>query len=329
MPPKETGYALVVGTSEVGKRLDKVVFSFLENQTSLVGLSRSRIARWIEEGSVFLGSKPITKVAYQLRLGEKIGIFVPSPKPSRLISDSSIKLDVIYEDAQILVINKPAGLVVHPGAGQQEGTLVHALLSRLGDDFTGVGDELRPGIVHRLDKNTSGVLVVAKTHHAHQALSEQFARRTVKKTYQALVYNLPGKGSAGTIESEIGRHRTKRTKMAVLKKGGKLATTHWKVLEELRYGYLLEVKIETGRTHQIRVHLSHAKAPIVGDKEYGGFDRVLPNNIKKAVKEFGRQALHAERITFLHPQSKKNVTFEAELAADMKKIIKIFDTREE
>jgi 23S rRNA pseudouridine1911/1915/1917 synthase len=229
---------------------------------------------------------------------------------------------VLYEDNDLIVVNKPAGMVVHPGAGTSSGTLVNALLAHC-DDLSGVGGELRPGIVHRIDKDTSGILVSAKNDAAHQSLSEQFKVHSIKRIYLALIFGSP-KTDKGKIESAIGRHPTDRKKMSGKAKHGKHAVTHWKVLA--RYGQvsLVMLRLETGRTHQIRVQMSEAGYPLLGDDVYGGTARIAnlkDPQLKKMVKDLGRQALHAKTLGFIHPATGSYLEFDSELPPDMAQLI--------
>ena len=239
-------------------------------------------------------------------------------------------LVILFEDADLIVVNKPAGLTVHPGAGISSGTLVNGLLGHC-SDLSGIGGEIRPGIVHRIDKDTTGILVVAKNDAAHQGLSTQFSQHTVKRVYYALVFGSP-RTDKGRIEGEIGRHPVDRKKMSGSARHGRHAVTHWKVLARYSGVSLLQLRLETGRTHQIRVHLSEAKHPLLGDSVYGGDARL--GNIKDAklkalIKALGRQALHAKTLGFIHPSSGEYVEFDSDLPEDMQRIIDYLDTQAE
>lgn len=273
-----------------------------------VGLSRSRIKSLIEEGNITLnGVAP--KASQGVAAGDEIIVRIPEPKPMEL-QPEEIPLDVVYEDEDVLVINKQRGLVVHPAAGHWSGTLVHAVLDRV-EDLEGIGGELRPGIVHRLDKDTTGLLVVAKNERAMAVLQDQIREHTVRRIYWALVhgYNMP---DTGRIEAPIGRHPGDRKRMAVNTKTGREATTHFRVLERYRSYALLECKLETGRTHQIRVHLSFIGHPVVADPLYG---------TRKAHLEMTPQALHARQLGFYHPRTGEWMEFTAEPPADMMAVI--------
>jgi 23S rRNA pseudouridine1911/1915/1917 synthase len=243
----------------------------------------------------------------------------------------AIALDIVYEDNDLLVINKPAGLTVHPGAGNPDMTLANALLAHCGDSLSGIGGVARPGIVHRIDKDTTGLLVAAKNDAAHLALSAQLADRSLSRTYLALVWGEPSPGK-GTITGNIDRSFSNRQKMAVVNKGGRPAVTHYEVVSSLQSPVvsLVQCKLETGRTHQIRVHFAHIGHPLVGDPLYGApaasklnskAGKTLPDAAKKALLSFERQALHAKKIGFIHPTTGKAMQFECELPEDMKRLI--------
>ena len=245
-----------------------------------------------------------------------------------------IKLDIVYEDEHMLVINKPVGLVVHPGAGNHDGTLVNALLYHCGDSLSGIGGVVRPGIVHRLDKDTSGLMVVAKNDKAHQGLSEQLSDRSLSRVYLALVLGVPMPPS-GCVDKPIGRDPRNRQKMAILAKNSREAQTHYKVKTNYHDALaLLECRLQTGRTHQIRVHMGHIKLPLVGDPLYGPQPTALRAALKKAGYEkddiesivaFGRQALHATEISFVHPVTAKRMSFNASPPDDFSNILNILN----
>lgn len=285
--------------AEAGEvRLD----AFLAGQES-VGLSRSHAKKLIESGQVQVNGRPATRASLLIRPGDEVSGTIPAPEPINLTPES-IPLEILYEDEDIVVINKPRGLVIHPAAGHWSGTLVHALLDHV-EDLEGVGGELRPGIVHRLDKDTTGALVVAKNDHAHQALSDQMRERTAKREYWAIVHgNL--KAESGRIEAPIGRHPGDRKRMAVNLKNGREATTHFRVLERFSGYTLLACQLETGRTHQIRVHLTYIGHPVVGDPVYG---------TRKQHLGLTAQALHAHSLGLHHPRSGEWMEFEAPLPA--------------
>ena len=285
------------------------------------GESRATVQRLIETGSVLVDGKPV-RPSLKLKGGEQIEIDIPPPLPAEPQAEA-IPLDVLYEDADLIVINKAAGMVVHPGAGNSSGTLVNALLAHC-SDLAGIGGELRPGIVQRLDKGTSGVLVAAKHDRAHLALSEQFSVHTVKRIYQALIYGSPPEDT-GKIEGIIGRHPTERLRLSGKARHGKHAVTRWKVKE--RYGRisLVELRLETGRTHQIRVHLTEAGFPLLGDPLYpdGGRCNNIPDTqLRGMINRLGRQALHARCLGFIHPSTGQYIEFTTEPPEDMQELLR-------
>ena len=281
--------------------------AFLAGREEL-GLSRSRIKGLIEEGQVTLNGA-VPKAKQPVSPGDEIVVSVPDPEPMDL-EPEDIPLDVVYEDADVLVINKQRGLVVHPAAGHWTGTLVHAVLDKV-EDLEGIGGELRPGIVHRLDKDTTGLLVVAKTERAMASLQDQIREHTARRIYWALVHgnNMP---ETGRIEAPIGRHPGDRKRMAVNTKTGREAVTRFRVLERYRGYALLECQLETGRTHQIRVHLSFIGHPVVSDPLYG---------TRKPHLGMPPQALHARQLGFYHPVTGEWMEFTAEPPADMMAVI--------
>ncbi|HWI63752.1 MAG TPA: RluA family pseudouridine synthase [Symbiobacteriaceae bacterium] len=291
-------YSWIAETGEA--RLDAYVAAQQE-----VGLSRSRIKALIDEGHLTVNGTVTKKASQSVLPGDAIRLEVPDPKPYDLTAEE-IPLDVVYEDEDVLVVNKPRGMVVHPAAGNWTGTLVHAVLDHV-DDLEGIGGELRPGIVHRLDKDTTGLLVIAKNERSMAALQDQIRTHTARRIYWALVHGntMP---DAGRVEAPIGRHPGDRKRMAVNTKTGKEATTHFKVLERFKHYALLECRLETGRTHQIRVHLSFIGHPVVGDGVYG---------TRKAHLDMPGQALHAKKLGFYHPSTNEWMEFETELPADM------------
>jgi len=292
--------------SDSGQRLDKFL------TVRMPDFSRSRIQQIIEQSLVLIADKPILDSAYKVKAGEQYIVGLLPPINSEIISNDT-KLNVIFEDEHLLVINKPAGMTVHPAPGHTSDTLVNALLGHCGDSLSGIGGVMRPGIVHRIDKDTSGLLVVAKHDIAHRHLSEQLALRTLKRTYTAIVKGMPVPTS-GTIDAAIGRSPRNRQKMAVLKSGGKDAVTHYRTNEIFADATWLTCNLETGRTHQIRVHLSHIGHPIVGDQVYG---RKFKNI------DFPRQALHAQALTLIHPISGEKMDFECDLPQDMLDLIEM------
>ena len=301
---------LIVPTGEKPERLDQFISRSAEQMT------RSTAQRLIEAGMVTVDGTPC-KSSHKLTGNERVFVRIPPAAPAVPVPEE-IPLEILYEDHDVVVINKPAGMVVHPGAGNPSGTLVNALLAHC-TDLSGIGGEIRPGIVHRLDKDTSGVLVVAKNDVAHHHLSQQFSRHTIKRVYVALVYGAM-KAEKGRIEGAIGRHPSNRQKMSGASRRGKHAVTHWQVIERFPGFSLLKLKLETGRTHQIRVHLSEAGHPLVGDPVYGGAGRLSSvKNIplRETIRRFERQALHARIIGFIHPTSGAYMEYETDLPADM------------
>lgn len=315
--------------SHDGIRLDR----FLSMR--LPELSRTRVQNLIKQGHVSLGSATIVDVKYRVKPGDRFMLEVPPPSRAEPGAEA-IPLDVVYEDDALIVIDKPAGLVVHPGAGHAKGTLVNALIAHCGPSLSGIGGVARPGIVHRLDKDTSGLMVAAKTDRAHRALAKQFADhgRTgeLERGYLALVWGTPSRPH-GTIDAPIGRHPASRTKMAVLPGKGREAVTHWRVVETFGRGKepiasLIACTLETGRTHQVRVHLSSIGHPLIGDPLYGqGFKsklRTLPEPLRSKLAALNRQALHAEHLAFVHPVSGTLLKFNSPLPADLAGIVEAF-----
>ncbi len=294
---------VIVNENDKGKRLDIYI---AENFNEL---SRTMIKKLIESNNILVNDKS-EKVSYKVQANDNISIDVPEAKETKLKAQE-IPLDIIYEDSDIIVVNKPKGMVVHPANGNPDGTLVNAILSICKNSLSGIGGELRPGIVHRLDKDTSGLIIVAKNDKAHINMSEQIKERNVKKTYIALVRgNVPEEEA--TINMPIGRSTKDRKKMAVTK-NGKQAITHFKVLKRYSKYTLLEIKIETGRTHQIRVHMAEIGYPVVGDAVYSN-----------GKNEFGieGQMLHAYKLEFMHPITNKHMELTAPLPQYFEKILK-------
>ena len=294
--------ALTAGPEAAGERLD----SFLAAR--LPGLTRSAAARLIETGQVLVDGKPARKSA-KLAGGETVEVTLPDPEPADALPQD-IPLDVVYEDDDVIVVNKPSGLVVHPAPGHPDGTLVNALLHHCGGSLSGVGGELRPGIVHRIDRDTSGLIIAAKNDAAHQALAAQLADHTLARTYEAVVVGAL-REDGGTVDAPIGRCPSDRKKMAVVP-NGKRAVTHWEVLERFPGYTYVRCRLETGRTHQIRVHMAHLGHPIYGDMVYGG---------KKPVPGLAGQCLHAVGLRFVHPRTGETVELSCPLSGEFQALL--------
>jgi len=308
-----------VPPDQAGQRLDRVLASLLPD------LSRSRLASLIDQGAVTLGTRTIKDANHRVKGAETYEITVPAAIPATP-RGQDIPLTVVYEDKDLIVIDKPAGLVVHPAAGNPDGTLVNALIAHCGDTLIGIGGEQRPGIVHRLDKDTSGLLVAAKTERAMGSLAKQFANHTIERAYHAVVWGSPRLGD-GVVEGQIGRNPFDRKRMAVLRGGGKQARTRYRVVERFGpdarpFASLVECRLETGRTHQIRVHLTHLGHPLIGDPSYGRARQApRPKTPAETVAfaaaaDFPRQALHAYVLGFQHPSLHKTMRFESPWPAD-------------
>jgi 23S rRNA pseudouridine1911/1915/1917 synthase len=304
-----------VHSQDSAKRLDV----FLSQKDP--GLSRSQIKRLIEAGKVQVEGR---KAKAGLKLRESEVVTLTRPEPQKLgVEAEAIPLKVLHEDRHLIVVEKPAGLVVHPGAGNRSGTLVNALLHRC-PDLAGIGGVLRPGIVHRLDKDTSGVLVVAKDDPAHRSLSDQFRKHTVQRKYLGIVFGQLS--DEGQVDAPVGRHPTQRKKMSARPRKGREARTHWRVLERFRSFNLAEFRLETGRTHQIRVHLSSIGHPILGDPLYGGRKRLAsiePLSLRQGLQRLKRQALHAASLGFVHPASGEALKFDSPLPADIREAVEL------
>ncbi|MEP2704275.1 MAG: RluA family pseudouridine synthase [Roseibium sp.] len=318
---------MIVDLADAGTRLDVVLAAHLET------LSRNRIQTLIKAGDVTVGSAKIVERKYRVNEGDEIILILPEPEDPEPKGED-IPISVVFEDEHLIVIDKPAGLVVHPGAGNWTGTLVNALIHHCGDSLSGIGGVKRPGIVHRIDKDTSGLLVVAKTDQAHQGLSAQFADhgRTgpLERAYSALVWGAPT-NLKGTIDANLARSQANRQKIAVVKTSGRQAITHWQVKE--RFGArdapalasLMECRLETGRTHQIRVHMAHFGHPLIGDADYGSGYKTKKNRLDEPLKSiiggFDRQALHAGLLAFEHPITGKTLRFESPYPADFARLL--------
>ena len=294
--------ALAAGPEAAGERLD----SFLAAR--LPGLTRSAAAWLIETGQVLVDGKPARKSA-RLAGRETVEVTLPDPEPADALPQD-IPLDVVYEDDDVIVVNKPSGLVVHPAPGHPDGTLVNALLHHCGGSLSGVGGELRPGIVHRIDRDTSGLIIAAKNDAAHQALAAQLADHTLARTYEAVAAG-SFREDAGTVDAPIGRCLSDRKKMAVVP-NGKRAVTHWEVLERFPGYTYVRCRLETGRTHQIRVHMAHLGHPIYGDTVYGG---------KKPVPGLTGQCLHAVGLRFVHPRTGETVELSCPLSGEFQALL--------
>ena len=315
----------MVGPDATRERLDRLLSQAID------GLSRVRIKALIEAGQVQIGQTgdmgTVTEASYRVKPGEVIKLRVP-PAEAAVPKPQAMDLTIVYEDEHLIVIDKPAGLVVHPAPGHPDRTLVNALLAHCGDSLSGVGGVRRPGIVHRLDKDTSGLLVAAKHDAAHAGLSDLFARHDIQRRYRALVWGRPGQNK-GRIEGNIGRDPNNRKKMAVVQRGGKPAVTHYVQVET--YGLtasLVECQLETGRTHQIRVHMASIGHPVLGDPLYGrarrGRGAELEEPLRHAVAAFKRQALHAVELGFRHPMDGRDLIFHSPLPHDMKDLEALF-----
>ena len=313
-------HQLIFPVDRLPERLDTYVAA------NFPAVSRSQLKKLIDTGLITINGNP-AKASFKLKGGELIEITLPSPEPTTALPEA-IPLQVLYEDEDVIVIDKAAGMVVHPAPGHSGGTLVNALLHHC-SDLAGIGGELRPGIVHRIDKDTSGVIVVTKNDQSHQHLAEQFKAHTIQRRYIALVHGSP-EGNSGIIDRAIGRHPTQRKKMSGKARNGKRAVTHWKVLKQYNMNRLslIEFKLETGRTHQIRVHFSEINCPLVADPLYGNRSRLLAikdNQLRKLIDRLPGQALHARSLGFIHPTSGKYLEFFSEIPETLQDIISYLD----
>jgi 23S rRNA pseudouridine1911/1915/1917 synthase len=319
---------LTVEEADSGQRLDRFL------ALRLPALSRSRLQGLIRAGEVTRQGKPVEDLGGKVKAGETYEVHVPAPVAAEPIAET-IPLTVVYEDAHLIVIDKPKGMPAHPGAGHSSGTLVNALLAHCGASLSGIGGVKRPGIVHRLDKDTTGLLVVAKTDAAHQALAQQFAAHgadgKLERGYRALVWGAPER-ARGSVDAPLGRSSTNRTKMAVITgERGRRAVTHYSVIETFRgraakpLASLLRLTLETGRTHQVRVHMAHIGHPLLGDMTYGAGHRAsarkLGHDAEAVLEALGRQALHAAELKFEHPVTGKRLAFESPLPDDMANVV--------
>ncbi len=288
-------YSFTVSEENSGVRLDKYLVEALD------GFTRSAVQKLIDGGGAEVNGLALSK-NYKLRGGDKITVTVPDAKPLEVLPEN-IPLDIVYEDSDLLVVNKPKGMVVHPASGNYEGTLVNALMYHCKGSLSGINGVIRPGIVHRIDKNTSGLLIVAKNDLAHLGLASQIKDHSFTRAYEAVVYGNV-KEESGTVNEPIGRSVKDRKKMAVTLKNSKAATTHYKVIKRYDGFTHIRCELETGRTHQIRVHMAYIGHPVAGDEVYGP---------KKVIKGLNGQCLHAKQIGFVHPRSGKYMEFESEL----------------
>jgi len=297
--------------AHAGWRLDRALADAVPT------LSRERLKSLIRSGAVDASGTPIRDPATKVRGDETLRVAVPEPEPAHN-EPQDIPLRVVFEDEHLLVIDKPAGLVVHPAAGNRDGTLVNALLHHCGGSLSGIGGVARPGIVHRIDKDTSGLLVVAKTDVAHEGLARQFAAHSIERRYLAIVSGIP-KVAEGTVDAPLARSSANRKKIAIVETGrGKRAVTRWRRLKVLRDAALVECRLETGRTHQVRVHMASLGHALIGDPVYGGSGKTH----RKLLDElnFHRQALHAAELGFIHPVTKRRLSFASAMPADMQEL---------
>ena len=316
----KTRFDIVVPAGQKKERLDVYLTTHVENAT------RNKVQEAIRGGEVLVNGKNV-KASHAIAPGEVIHVELSRPEPPEVLPEN-IPLDVVYEDEYLMVVNKPAGMVTHPAYKHYSGTLVNALLYH--SNFLSRPHPMRPGIVHRLDKDTSGLLVVAKDETTHQKLSRQFANKTTEREYRAIVWGV-FKNEEGIVEAPLGRSKSDRKKVAVTKEG-KHAVTEYEVMEQFAYLALLRLHLRTGRTHQIRVHLAHIHHPVFGDETYGGRNGAFGglDGKKKAeaanlLEKISRQALHAKQLGFVHPVSKEFLRFDSELPDDMKRVLEFLE----
>ena len=299
--------------AHAGWRLDRALAAAVPT------LSRERLKTLIRSGAVETGGKAVRDPATKVRGEEALRVAVPEPTPAHN-EPQDIPLNIVFEDEHLLVVDKPAGLVVHPAAGNFDGTLVNALLHHCGGSLSGIGGVARPGIVHRIDKDTSGLLVVAKTDVAHEGLAKQFAAHSIDRRYLAIVNGVP-KTSSGVVDAALARSATNRKKIAIVEGNrGKRAVTHWRRFEVLKDAALVECRLETGRTHQVRVHMASIGHPLLGDPVYGRIGKTHGKILKEL--QFRRQALHAAELGFTHPVTKRRLSFNSPMPADMQELFK-------
>lgn len=287
-----------VEESQSGMRLDKFLTETYPDQT------RSFLQKLVKSGEIKVNGKPVIKAGFVVEGGDQVSASIPTPQAVEIEAEN-IPLDILYEDADVLIVNKPKGMVVHPSAGHYSGTLVNAIMYHCADSLSGINGEIRPGIVHRIDMDTTGALIICKNDAAHVDIAEQIKEHTVTRRYRGIVCGVV-KEDEGTIEGAIGRHPTQRKKMAINEKNGKPAITHYKVLQRFAKYTYMEFRLETGRTHQIRVHMASIGHPLLGDELYGN-----PKNL--AMKGLQGQTLHAMVIGFVHPTTHEYMEFEAPL----------------
>ncbi len=318
MEESEALHTWTVAAPQAGERLDRWLAAMLPAQ------SRSRLKALIEDGRVAVSGKAVADPSRKVRTGDEVVLTIPAPLPAAPKAES-IPLTVVFEDAHLIVVDKPAGMVVHPAPGSSSATLVNALLHHCAGSLSGIGGEKRPGIVHRLDKDTSGLIVAAKDDITHRGLATQFAAHTITRAYKALCWGVP-RPPSGAIDGNIGRSTRDRKKMAVLKNGGREARTNYRV--ERSFGQvaaLIECRLETGRTHQIRVHMASIGHSLIGDATYGAATRSrverLPQGIQGAVRSFHRQALHAWQLGFTHPVTSERLLFGTDIPSDFKALL--------
>lgn len=323
---KNEEIAFIVPEVEKAIRIDRAVAEYWQRERSDLPLSRSQIQQVISSEQLRVNSKVIKKSSHLVKAGDKVE-FLLVPVQTQTVEAESHELDVVYEDKYLMVVNKPAGMAMHPGAGIKKGTLANAVAGKINADLKEENSD-RPGIVHRLDKDTTGLVVIAKSVQVHAALAAQFSARTTGRKYTALCFSTPRSknilrtNDSGTVNAPIGRHPTQRKLMSIVQQG-RNATTNWSVVERMSYAALVELKLETGRTHQIRVHMQSIGAPVIGDPVYGDFS-ALPLKLKKAAEQFGRQALHAATLEFDHPVTKKRLSFTAQPPKDFEDLIEVF-----
>jgi 23S rRNA pseudouridine1911/1915/1917 synthase len=286
--------------------------------TAIPQLSRARIQALIAENALMIDGAAVTDAASKRHTGKSFELAIPAPRPDKAEAQN-IMLDIVFEDEHLIIVDKPAGLVVHPAAGHADGTLVNALLHHCHEKLSGIGGVQRPGIVHRIDKDTSGLLVVAKSDAAHEGLAKLFASHDIERRYFAIVSGIPAP-PAGTIRTQIGRSTVNRKKMAVLPENkGRHAVTHYRTVESFAKTALVQCTLETGRTHQVRVHMAHLGHPLIGDATYS--NRQNPYKIGLNQSKFERQALHAASLGFIHPISGETLSFESSLPEDMQLLL--------